>query len=54
MSNIKLTKLSLNKEIIAKLHDSQMQGVRGGAGMSTCALKSCKPTCADISCCDKN
>ena len=57
MSKIKLKKLSLNKEVIAKLHDSQMLGVRGGAGMSkkdSCKKGTCNGTCNGNSCCDDN
>ena len=49
---IKLKKLSLNRQIIAKLHNSQMQGVRGGAKFS-CQKQSCRGTCAGDSCCEQ-
>ena len=50
MSKIKLKKLSLNKQTIAKLHESQMTELRGGKAFTTCGDNSCKLTCGNTSC----
>ena len=55
MSKIKLKKLSLNKQTIARLQDSQMQGVRGGRFSDgtwddSCAKNSCHGSCPNNSC----
>ena len=52
MSKIKLKKLSLNKETIARLHVSQSLTIKGGARSATCNCLSCggQATCYANSC----